>query len=116
MGNDVRKLNLKINTEGLELGEEEKKLSPIELCTRIIGNVMFGYSTQVRGLSKSERQQFWKINKLFDKAVKENIEVVELDVNDSGFIRKCFRETKLNPNNLLERVEATIDAIEGYTK
>lgn len=109
---DTKKLNLKIDIIGLELGEEEKKLSPIELCTKIISNVMYGYSSQVRGLPKNERKQFYNINKIFDKAIKENIEEVELDSTDVGFIKKCFRETKLNPNDLLEKVENMIDNID----
>jgi hypothetical protein len=114
MSTEIKKLNLKIDITGLELGEEEKKLTPIGLSTRVMSNVMFGYSTQVRGLSKPERTQFWRIGKQFDKAVKEGIETIELDSTDAGFIRKCFRESKLNPSELLERVESLVDSMEGY--
>jgi hypothetical protein len=107
----MKVLNLAISLEGLTLGEEEKKMTNIELCTRIIGNVMYGYSTQVRGLTKVERNQFWRINSIFDGAVKNKTEMVSLEDTDFGFIRKCFRETKLNPSDLLERAEQAVDSV-----
>jgi hypothetical protein len=107
----MKVLNLAINLEGLSLGEEEKKLTTIELATRIISNVMYSYSVQVKGLNKPERNQFWKINNLFDKAAKDKEEMISFEDGDFGFIKKCFRETKLSPSDLLERVEKAIDAV-----
>ena len=104
-------LQLNIDIANLPMNEEDKKLSPIEICARVIGNIMVSYSQQVRGLAKAERKQYYKLSQQLADAIKNNQESIEIDDKDVGFLRLCFRETKLTPNDLLEKVEEIIDAL-----
>ena len=105
----MKVLSLKVDTSTLNLGEEEKKMTITDLVTRVINNVLYNYSQQTRGLIKVDRNMFYYLTKLFEKAVKENLESVELSDEECGFIRKCFRETRLSPSALLQEVEEIID-------
>ena len=104
-------LKLLIDLEGLNLSDNDKKMSAIEISTKVIQNVISTYSNQVKGLSKSERNQYYTIKALFEKAVKDSLVEIDIEDNDIGFIRKCFRESRLNPNDLLKRVEDNVDSI-----
>lgn len=108
----MKTLKLLIDISTLNLSEEDKKVSPIVLASRVIGNVLYNYSQQVsRGLLKSDRTTFYAISDILSVAEKENKEEIELADEFVGFIRKCFRETKLNPSELLRKVEEQIDEI-----
>jgi len=107
----MKTLKLAISLDGLNLSEEDKKMSGIEIATKVIQNVISTYSNQLKGLTKPERTQYYNIKSLFDTAVKDSLEEVSMEDTDMGFIRKCFRETKLNPNDLLKRVEDNIDGV-----
>jgi len=107
----MKNLSLKIDTSKLKLEEQDKKLSPIEMSTKVIMNVLIQYSQQNRGLLKDERNQIYKLDSIFEEAVKNKTEIIELDDKDIGFIRKCFKDTRLTPNDLLHLVEVNIDNI-----
>jgi hypothetical protein len=106
----MKTLKLAISKEGLNLDEEKDK-TPIELSTNIIKNVVLLWGNQQRGLSEEDRRLYYKISDAFDKAVKDNLEEIELEDQWIGFIRKCFKEAKLIPDNLLRRVEELIEGI-----
>jgi hypothetical protein len=107
----VKELSIVIDISGMNLGDDEKKMSPKELTSNVINHVMLSYSQLVKGLSKTERKQFYRIGELLDEAVKGTAETIQLDDSDAGFIRKCFREAKLTPNNILKKVEEKVDEI-----
>jgi len=104
-------LRLMIDTKDLKLNKEDEKISPVEMSTRMISNVMVGYAAQVRGLLKDERRMIYNIEDILDGAIKEKKEEVELEDTQAGFIKKCFRETKMAPNTLLRRIEDNVEAI-----
>ena len=108
----MKTLNLKISLDGLKLGEEDNKKSPIEMSAIVIKNIMLGWaSQQQKNMPEEDRRKFYKIADLFDKAVKENLDSVELEDDWMGFIRKCKREIGLMPNELVRRVEEKIDEV-----
>jgi hypothetical protein len=107
----MKNLSLIIDTTELQLGEEEKKITVPELVCRVITNVIVAYANQNRGLLQNERKTFYFINDELDKAIADKTEVVSLGDGDIGFIRKCFRETRLNPSALLKSVEELIEDI-----
>lgn len=107
----MKVLELKLDAEKLNLAEEDKKKSSGSIITDVIKTVILGYSQQVRGISQVERKQYYNINDLLEEAIKNNKEEIELKDDEMGFIRKCFRETKLTPNNLLRQVETLIEGV-----
>jgi hypothetical protein len=108
---ELQKLILDINKENLNLAEEEKKMSTIELIANVINYVLLSYSQQIKGLIKTEREQVYELNNALSDAVKNNNKEIEIKNTTLGFLRKTFRETKLNPSFLLEEVEKFIDSI-----
>jgi hypothetical protein len=110
----MKKVPVIIDITDLNLGEEEKELTGVDLFGNVIRQVILAYSKQINGLVKGERQQFYEIDTKLDLARVNNLEFIELEDNTCGFLRKCFREAKLNPNKLLEKVEEIINNIEGY--
>lgn len=104
-------VNLSFDTTSINLGEEEKKMSPIDLSVAVITNVMSGYANQMHGLPSGERKIYFQIKDTLDEALKNQTTEVELESTLVGFLRKCFREAKLTPNNILRKVEENIDAI-----
>lgn len=109
----MKTLRLNLSTEGLDLIEEEKKKSPIELATIVIKNMMLisASQSQHRGMDEEERRKFYKISDVFDKAVKEDLESVELEDDWFGQIKKAKREGRFTPSNLWRRVEELIDEV-----
>lgn len=102
-------LNLKIElTEKLNLNDQDKLKSCDELCSLVITNVMLSYGQQQRGFEETERKKFYKITDAMDKAVELKTMEVELEDDWMGFLKKCFRETKLIPNPLLRVVEENV--------
>jgi hypothetical protein len=110
----MKKVPVVIDISDLNLGDEEKNITPTDLFGNVVNQVILSYSKQINGLNKTERNQFYEIGEKIDLAIKEKSEVIELEDNTCGFLRKCFREAKLNPNNLLKKVEKIIDNIQGY--
>jgi hypothetical protein len=102
----VRTLNLKLNLEGIDLGKDDKRTGP-EVTMAMIENIVLAFANQKQrgGLTEQERRLFYKISDVFEKARVDKSETVELDDDWLGFIRKCFRESTLMPNRLLQRLE-----------
>jgi len=108
----MKSLNLKLDVESLKLSEEDKKQSVQKIISTIVQNVILGYAQQQRGFDEKERRQYYKIADALDTAEKENKEVLDLEDADMGFLKKCFRETKLMPNNILKQVEDLVLAVQ----
>jgi len=104
----MKTLNLKIDLSKLNLGPEDKAKNPVEVAGAVISNVILNYAQQVRGLDEKERRQFYKISDAIDEAKKNNKDEILLEDDWAGFLRKCFRESKLSPNELLRQVEDLI--------
>lgn len=108
----MRQLNLDFDTSDLEIKPEAGVVpSALELSRRIIIVVINQYSEQRGGLIKAERNQSYWLRKELEKAVATEIKVLELPDDVCGFLRKVFREVKMPPDKLLEKVENNIDAI-----
>lgn len=110
----MKTLNLVVNLEGLEMAEEDKTKTPQELSVRIIENVILMYAQQHRGLDARERTQFYSIKATLNAAVADKLNLVELEDTDGGFMRMCFRETKLMPNDLLKQVETNVSEMSHH--
>jgi len=106
-------VKLSFDTTALNMGEEDKKMSAVDLSVAVMTNVMNSYATQVHGVLASERKIYFSIKDILDEAMKRQLEEVEMEDSLVGFIRKCFRETKLTPNNILRKVEENIEAIKN---
>lgn len=104
----MKTVELKLDLSKLQLTEEDKKQSAQKIINNVIQNVILAYSQQQRGFDEKERRQFYKIADALDLAEKENKETVELEDDQAGFLKKCFTETKLMPNQLLRQVENLI--------
>lgn len=101
----MKTLELKLDLEKLNLGEEDKKQSVQKIISNVIQNVILGYGQAQRGLDEKERRQYYKIADALELAEKENRVTIELEDEWFGFMKKCFRESKLMPNNLLRQIE-----------
>ena len=101
----MKTLELKLNLESLNLGEEDKKQSVQKIIGNVIQNVILGYGQTQRGLDEKERRQYYKIADALELAEKENKSTIELEDEWFGFMKKCFRESKLMPNTLLRQIE-----------
>lgn len=104
-------LSLKIDSEKLKLTKEDKERPMAEIVTQVIENIILTYAQQARGFDEKERKQYYRISEAFDKAKAEKKDSVDLDDEYIGFIRKCFRESKLMPNELLKQIEEVLDSI-----
>lgn len=104
-------VKLSFDTSSINLGEEEKKMSSTDLSVAVISNVMTAYANQMHGLPSGERKIYFQIKDALDLAQKNQSSETELESTLVGFLRKCFREAKLTPNNILRKVEENIDAI-----
>ena len=107
----MKTLSLALNVEGLTLVGEDKEKSPVELCTLVMKNMILAFGAQNRGLSEDDRRRYYKICGVFEKAVKENLDKVELEDDWFGFIKKCRREGLLMPSDLLKRVEDLVEEV-----
>jgi hypothetical protein len=106
----MKTLTLGVDIEGLRFTDENlKNKTPVELMTDTIENVILTYAMQKQGLAEDERRMYYKIHDIFSAATTTT---VELDDAYVGFIRKCFRESKLMPTLLLERVEKRLAEIQ----
>jgi len=110
----MKTVSLIIDITDLNLGEEEAKMTPVELVSNVINHVLMSYSQQIKGLNKPERNQVYEIDEKLKIAVKDKLDKIEIEDTTCGFLRKCFRDTKLTPNSILKLVERNIDNIEGY--
>lgn len=109
----MKKLQLGVDISGLRFTDENmKNKSPIELMVDTIENVILTYALQKQGLMEDERRIYYKVHDLFAKAVDQHfadgIDTIDLDDAYIEFISKCFKETKLMPTLLLQRVEKKI--------
>lgn len=108
----MKKLNLIIDKEGLNLAVKEKDKSPEQLSVEVIKNACRGYGLEKKGFKKKERKLFYKVCDDLNNALDSNREVVELEDNRAEFIQKAFDEIKMNPNNLIRLVEENVEQIE----
>lgn len=106
----MKTLNLNINLDVLKLSEEDRNKSAVELSIAVIKNVILTYGITQRGLTEEERRKYYKICDALETA-KENI--VELEDDWFAFIKKCFKDSKLMPDNLLRQVENEIDKVKS---
>jgi len=107
----IKVLELKLDLTKLNLAEEDKKNPPAAIVGDVLKTVIVGYSQQQKGLSQPERKQYYIITDVLDKAIANNLLEIELNDTEMGFIKKCFRETKLTPNNLLRQVEDLLENV-----
>lgn len=111
----MKKLGLVISLEGLDLNKEEKTFSVCKVVTQTIKNSILNKNVSQShngqfinpGLDEEDRRKFYKICDIFDKAVKENLEVVELEDDWIGLIRASFRRQSF-PTDLFRRVEENV--------
>lgn len=104
-------MDFMIQIDDLNFGEEEKSKSPQELIADIINVFILSYSQERKGLDESERRKYYKIQDVFDKAIKEGSEVIELEDEYAKFIKTCRSNSKIFPNKLTRRVEFLMDNI-----
>lgn len=107
----MKTLELKLNLEVLKLSDDDKKQTVQKIINNVVQNVILGYGQQQRGFDEKERRQYYKIADSLEEAEKTNAETVLLEDDQAGFLKKCFKETKLMPNNLLRQVEDLVLAI-----
>ena len=104
----MKKIELKLNLEELNLAKDDKETSVQKIVSNVIENVILGYGQQSKGFDEKERRQYYKIADALEDAQKNNKTEVELEDDQAGFLKKCFRESKLMPNKLLRQVEELI--------
>lgn len=107
----MKELSLVIDITNLNLGEEDKKSSPLELFIHVLYSVLRGYSQQMKGLQKFERYQVYEIEHKLKEALNNKADKIKFEDTTFGFLKKIFTESKLNPNELLELIEKNIDAV-----
>lgn len=109
----MNKLKLEIDLSGIDFGDnKDKELpKPAEIVSTVCKNIMFSYAQNTRGLTGEERKQYYRICKALDNAIKNGLSEVELEDEDAGFLRKCKRECKMLPSDILGRVEELIDSM-----
>lgn len=126
----MKRISLQLDVKGLNLNEDLKKLAPQELVLNAIKNVCITAASQQKGFTEEDRRLYYKYldamealapvidSELKDEALEKakadrkeallKVEFLEMEDNRVGFIRKCFREAKLMPDELLKRVESLI--------
>lgn len=113
----MKTLDLKIDLEGVNLGDALKDKQPVEIVADTIKDMLYAYATQERGLTGEDRRKIYKINDALDAVVKSTNGgspcEVQLDDDWMGFLKKCKRDGKFLPNKLLQKVENLIDAVEN---
>ena len=109
-----RKLSMNLSLEGIELGPKASEVNPKQVIAGTCQNIMSAYSGAQRGLNKPERALFYGIAEALQAAVKDNSDAVELTDEQGGFLKKCLLQAKMDPSEVLKRVETLIDAMEGY--
>ena len=118
----MKTLRLRIDLTGIELKEEEKKLSPTQFSTRVIKNVLISYGEKqgpgkhYRGFNKVERKLLYSLTTLFKEAEEQKAEFVSLSDDEAKFIQRCFRDGVFIPNELVQKVEENVDNMKGEGK
>lgn len=107
----MKVLNLKLDTTILNLSEEDKKQTVQYIINKVIENVILGYGQTQRGFDEKERRQYYKIVDALELAVKDNSDMISLEDDQVGFLKKCFRESRLLPNTLLRQIEDLVNNI-----
>lgn len=109
----MKKLKLTFDVNGLKLDDEHKNKTSSELSHLVIKNVVFAFIMQSKAPMEEERWKFWKACDAMEKAVADKADVVELEDDWMGLIRKVFREMiGLAPTDLLRKVEENIRVVE----
>lgn len=111
----AKQLNLDFDTKDIQLKPEAGGTpTAIELSRRIIQVVIMNYSDQRGGLIKAERNQAYWLRKELEKATATETKILEVPDDIMGFLRKVFREVKMPPDAILQKVEDNIDSVAGY--
>ena len=118
----MKTLKLVFSKEGINFvqpRDEGEGEMPIQQVTyNIIRNIIMTYAQEKRGLQEEERRLYYKICDAFEKLLKNKgngkmPEEIKLEDNWMGFIRKCKKEVRMNPDMALQRVEELIDSVEN---
>lgn len=109
----MRTLSLKLSLEGLNLDAESMKMEPSVVVGNVVRNIMMTYANNQGGLKESERKMFYSLSEAMDKAIKDKAEEFTLTDEEGGFLKKCKREAKMQPSEILARVEKIIDDMGG---
>lgn len=108
----MKQLSLNVDLTKLNLTEEDKVKNSADIVLQVIDNIIITYAQQSKGLVESDRKAFYSIHDKIEKSKLEKFaegdNYIELSDEELGFIRKCFRETKLIPNDLLRQIEDNI--------
>jgi hypothetical protein len=107
----MKEFNLNIDLTELNLNEEDKKKPAKDIISVVISNTIYTYSTQMKGLLQAERKLFYTISTVLENTVKSDSDLANFEDGEWGFIKKCFRETKLTPSALLKKVEEAIELV-----
>lgn len=107
----MKVLSLKADFSGADLNEQDKAVEPIQASVNVIKSVILAYASSQKGLTEKDRRITYKILDVLDDATKEKSESVNMDDDWIGFIRLCFRETRLMPTLILRSVEKLIESI-----
>ena len=107
----MKTLSLEFEMNDLKLQEPDLKLGSAEFMKRVIASAVMQYSDQHNGIGKLERNQAYWLRETLERAVKDDMKEVEIADDVFGFLRKVFRDTRLIPDKILERVERNIDAV-----
>lgn len=111
----MKKLLLKLNTEGIEKEDIIKNISDEQLTSNIIVNLVVAYSNQKNGLNFDNQRHFYKIGDKFEEAIKENKDEVILEDAWFKLIYDAMKQAKMPPNKLLNRVYDLIEDAEKTT-
>lgn len=106
----MRKLNIDISLEGLNLSPEDKKQTAGQIFGKMVEGIILSYGQSKQGLQEKERRQYYKIMDVIDEIKPEDKEI-QLEDDLFGFLKKCKADTKMQPNNLLRRVEKKIEEV-----
>jgi hypothetical protein len=101
----MKAINLGIDLTGINLGDDVTDKTPRVIGAKVITNVIQVYGIQNKGLTEDERRKYYKISDAFEAMTTDE---VQLEDDWFGFIKKAFKEGKLQPDNLLRRVEEKV--------
>ena len=109
----MKTLSLDLKIDKLVLDEESGKKNSKQLMADVIKNVCLGWSNseKVRGMGEEDRRLYYKVCDELEEAVAGDKMEVQLDDDRMGFIKKCFREARFVPNELLRRVEILVGEV-----
>ena len=104
----MKVLPLVISWDGIELDENDKKRDSREIVKTVIENIILVWARDNKGLDEKDRRKYYKIIDQIETAIENKANEVEVDEEKFGFLRKCFREARLMPNKILQRIEESI--------